>query len=110
MPFTHRNTSSNVIAVSMGSERPLAPMSVSVAVPAGRNDVGLDVTAAVLFCLQMFCSALKVARGAKPSAQFGRGRKPHSAGAVVALPVLSMKCDGTKGLKVGHMEVSEEIK
>jgi hypothetical protein len=63
MPFTHRNTNPNVIAVGMGSERPLAPMSESVAVPAGRNDVGLDVAAAVLSCLQMFRSALKVARG-----------------------------------------------
>lgn len=110
MPFAYGNTHPNVIAVGMGSEGPLAPMSASVAVLASRNDVGLDVPAAVLSCLQMFRSALIVVRGAKARAQFGGGRKPHSSGAVVAPPVLSMKCDRTKGLKGGHMKGSEESK
>jgi len=97
-------------AVGMRGQRPLPPMTASIAVPAGGNDVGPGVTAAVLSCLQMFRSALKVACGTKPQAQFGRGRKPHSAAAVVALPVLCMKCDDAKGLTAGHMEGSEEIK
>ena len=89
-------------AVGMRSQRPLPPMTASVAVPAGGNDVGPGVTAAVLSCMQVFRSALKVPRGRKPRAQFGRRGKPHSAAAVVALTVLGMKCDDAKGLTAGH--------
>lgn len=93
----------------MGSEWSFAPMPASIAVPAGRDDVGFYVTTAILPCQQMFRSALIVVRGLKSSIQFGRGREPHLSSAVVALPVLSMECDGAKGFKAGH-KGSEEIK